>query len=226
MPKSTKPKSLNIQTKENITHLDEVLSNGCATTVVILVGWCGACKRVKPMWLEALKKKNKKNLVLINNELLPETSLNSLDISHFPSTFEIPPGGTPSLVENPQTMKEINAILNGTAPTSELSGRANSDEVNASEYVTMHLTPRNRTMSMNSSQMNSSQMNSSQMNSSQMNSSQMNSSQMNSSQMNSSQPLQDSRVQRFTPSLEKLKGGRRRNKTKSKSNRSKLTRRR
>jgi thiol-disulfide isomerase/thioredoxin len=197
MSKSTRSKSLHITSKENTKELDEVLSNGLTTTVVIVVSWCGACKRVKPMWLNALKKKNKKNLVLIDNEVLPETSLNSLNVNYFPSTFEIPSGGKPNLVENPQTMQEINAILNGSAPTrksTEASGSQESEEVNASEYVTIQHTPRN-----------------------------------NGTPMPENTPTPDAETMRtrsFTPSLEKLKGGRRRNKTKSKSKRSKRTRRR
>lgn len=195
MPKSAKSKSLHITSKESNKELDDVLSNGLVTTVVIIVGWCGACKRVKPMWLNALKKKNKKNLVLINNEVLPETSLNSLNITHFPSTFEIPPGGKPNLLENPQTMEEINAMLNGTTPTPEPSGSQNSKEVNASEYVNMHLTPRDSPVT-------------------------------ESQNMNGSRNMERSPTRSFTPSLEKLKGGKRKNKTKSKSKRSKRTRRR
>lgn len=64
------------------------------------------------MWLKQLKKKNEKNVVLLDNEMLPNTSLSSLNISHFPSTFEIPAGGKPVLLSNPQSEEDIKTLVN------------------------------------------------------------------------------------------------------------------
>lgn len=64
------------------------------------------------MWMKQLKKKNEKNVVLLDNELLPNTSLSSLNITHFPSTFEIPAGGKPVLLSNPQSEEDIKSLVN------------------------------------------------------------------------------------------------------------------
>jgi thiol-disulfide isomerase/thioredoxin len=133
MPKAkAKAESLNLQTKGMIKDLDKILTNGCDTVVVILAKWCGACKRVKPMWLNALKKKKTNNLVLIDNEVLPETSLNTLDVKYFPSTFTIPAGGNPVLLNNPKDDKEIDTTLH--SGVSNASGEA-SDVVSASKFI-------------------------------------------------------------------------------------------
>lgn len=147
------------------------------------------------MWLKQLKKKNEKNIVLVDNEQLPNTSLNSLNITHFPSTFEIPAGGKATLLSNPQDEKSLDALVN-SAPTEP-------EEISASDYVNM--TPRPTVVnSKNSSSMNS-----------------MNSTSSRPNSMNSS-PTEKTR-DGFTPSLEKLKGGRR---TKRKSSKRRMTRRR
>jgi hypothetical protein len=177
MPKGkARTRSLHIQSKKETKQLDDILMNGNATIVVVVVGWCGACKRVKPMWLNALKKQNKKNLVVIENELLPETSMN-LDISHFPSTFEIPPGGTPTLLSNPQDINEINTTLNSGPNSVQLNSgpSLSSPEVTASEYVNSRIPTPTVVHS------------------------------------NRNRPV--NRTRSFTPSLEKLKGGRRKRRT-------------
>lgn len=195
MAKGRTGQSLHIKSKNATKNLDKVLSNGCVTVVVVLASWCGACKRALPMWLKQLKKKNEKNIVLVDNEQLPNTSLNSLNITHFPSTFEIPAGGKATLLSNPQDEKSLDALVN-SAPTEP-------EEISASDYVNM--TPRPTVVnSKNSSSMNS-----------------MNSTSSRPNSMNSS-PTEKTR-DGFTPSLEKLKGGRR---TKRKSSKRRMTRRR
>ena len=127
--------------------LDKVLSNGCGTVLVVLASWCGACKRALPMWLTQLKKKkNEKNVVLLDNELLANTSLNgSLNITHFPSTFEIPAGGSPTLLENPQNLESMEKLVNSSSSTSasrSAEAEAEAEEktpsptvISAAEYV-------------------------------------------------------------------------------------------
>jgi len=195
MPKArgTRAKSLHVESMSKARGIHSILSNGCTTIVVILADWCGACKRVKPMWLNALKKKKKNNLVLINNEVLPQTPLNSLNITHFPSTFKIPSGGSPTLLDNPQDLHEIENTLN-SMNESEVPGL--ETPITASEYVSR----RNQGMNMS----------------------------MNSTNMpyaNNSLPMRNARKTErvnsftprngFTPSLEKLKGGRRTRKRRS-----------
>lgn len=190
--------SLHIKSKSATKNLDKVLSNGCVTVVVILASWCGACKRALPMWLKQLKKKNEKNIVLLDNEQLPNTSLSSLNITHFPSTFEIPAGGKATLLSNPQDEKSLDALVN-SAPTEP-------EEISASEYVNMP-----RPTVVNSSTMaNNSRVNNSMGNNSRVNSNNSN---------NSMEKTRDG----FTPTLEKLKGGRR---SRRKSSKRRLTRRR
>lgn len=89
------------------------MKNGCVTIAVIVADWCGACKRVKPHWLNMLKKKNKKNVVLVNNEVFPKTPLNHLNITHFPSVFEIAPGKEPVLLKNVSDPAAIESAVNG-----------------------------------------------------------------------------------------------------------------
>jgi len=147
MPKpvarKTRAKSLHVESMSKVRDIDSILSNGCTTIVVILAEWCGACKRVKPMWLNALKKKKKNNLVLINNEVLPKTPLNSLNITHFPSTFEIPSGGRPTLLDNPQNTNDIEKTLNsGADEVDEVPGL--KTPITASEYLSMRNTNNDR----------------------------------------------------------------------------------
>ena len=188
------------------------------------------------MWLKQLKKKNEKNIVLLDNEQLPNTSLSSLNITHFPSTFEIPAGGKATLLSNPQDEKSLDALVN-SAPTEP-------EEITASEYVNMprptvvnsreNSSPMNSPMnSMNSRSMNKpseNSMNSRSMNKPSENS--MNSSPKNSSPKNSmnnsssmNKPSENSMEKTrdgFTPTLEKLKGGRR---TRRKFSKRRMTRR-
>ena len=135
--KATKAKSLHVESMSKARDIDTILSNGCTTIVVILADWCGACKRVKPMWLNALKKKKTNNLVLINNEVLPQTSLNTLNITHFPSTFKIPSGGTPTLLDNPQDRNAIENTLNSMNEVDENEVPGLETPITASEYVSM-----------------------------------------------------------------------------------------
>lgn len=133
-----KARSLHIKSKQEVKELDHILNNGNSTIVVVVVGWCGACQRVKPMWMNALKKKNQKNLVVVENEQLPSTSLRSLNITHFPSTFEIPAGGTPTLLSNPQDIKGVNETLNANAsaePDAEAEAEEPSTQITASQFV-------------------------------------------------------------------------------------------
>lgn len=141
MPKA-KPaaQSLNIQSKAMTKSLDKVLSNGCGTVVVILAQWCGACKRAMPMWQKQLKKKNQKNLVLLDNELLPNTSLSSLNITHFPSTFEIPAGGKPTLLENPQDLESMDTLVNSNSPSAP--SLPPPTVISASEFINKNNSPK------------------------------------------------------------------------------------
>lgn len=195
MPKAKATgQSLHIKSKAATKNLDKVLSNGCVSVVVVLASWCGACKRALPMWLKQLKKKNEKNIVLLDNEQLPNTSLNSLNITHFPSTFEIPAGGKATLLSNPQDEESLNALVNST-PTEP-------EEITASEYVNMP-----RPTVVNSSPMaNNSRVNSN-----------------NSNNLNNLNNSMEKTRDGFTPTLEKLKGGRR---SRRKSSKRRLTRRR
>ena len=126
--------------------LDKVLSNGCGTVLVVLASWCGACKRAMPMWLKQLKKKNEKNVVLLDNELLPNTSLNSsLNITHFPSTFEIPAGGSPTLLENPQNLESIDKLVNSSPSEESTSKKPEAPPptvITASEFVSRNNSPK------------------------------------------------------------------------------------
>lgn len=131
--KATKAKSLHVESMSKARDIDTILSNGCTTIVVILADWCGACKRVKPMWLNALKKKKTNNLVLINNEVLPQTSLNTLNITHFPSTFKIPSGGTPTLLDNPQDRNAIENTLNSMNEVNSMNEMNSMNEVDENE---------------------------------------------------------------------------------------------
>ncbi len=211
--------SLHIKSKSATKNLDKVLSNGCVTVVVILASWCGACKRALPMWLKQLKKKNEKNIVLLDNEQLPNTSLSSLNITHFPSTFEIPAGGKATLLSNPQDEKSLDALVN-SAPTEP-------EEITASEYVNMPrptvVNSRENSMenSMNSRSMNKPSENSMNSRENSMNSRE-NSMNSRENSMNSMASSMEKTRDGFTPTLEKLKGGRR---TRRKLSKRRMTRR-
>ena len=96
------------------------------------------------MWLKQLKKKNDKNVVLLDNELLPSTSLNgSLNITHFPSTFEIPAGGSPTLLENPQNLESMDKLVNSSSSSASASKKAPPPTViTASEFVSRNNSPK------------------------------------------------------------------------------------
>ena len=105
-----KPKSLNINSNAEAAELESLLKNGNVTIVVILAEWCGACQRVKPDWLNTLKRKNKHNVALIDSEVLPNTVLNDkLNVTHFPSVFEVKPNGKATLLKN---VNDPNAVVN------------------------------------------------------------------------------------------------------------------
>ena len=253
MPKpvarKTRAKSLHVESMSKVRDIDSILSNGCTTIVVILAEWCGACKRVKPMWLNALKKKKKNNLVLINNEVLPKTPLNSLNITHFPSTFEIPSGGRPTLLDNPQNTNDIEKTLNSGADevdeVDEVPGL--KTPISASEYLSMRNTNNDRmnttrTMRMNTT--NNDRMNTTRtMRMNNTNNDRMNNTNNDRMRNTNNDRMNTTRAMRmnntgvpsprntnrngstslkvftprngFTPSLEKLKGGRRTRKRRS-----------
>ena len=132
-----KAKSLHINSMSSIKGLMPMLKNGCVTIVVILADWCGACQRVKPMWLQTLTKQNKNNVALIRDDMLPNTMLNDkLKITHFPSVFQIPPGGEPTLLENVSDVKSIDSVVNNAPNTPKANANtpnANANESNANE---------------------------------------------------------------------------------------------
>jgi thiol-disulfide isomerase/thioredoxin len=114
-----KPKSLNINSNAEAAELESLLKNGNITIVVILAEWCGACQRVKPDWLNTLKRKNKHNVALIDSEVLPNTVLNDkLNVTHFPSVFEVKPNGKATLLKN---VNDPNAVVNAKASPVENS---------------------------------------------------------------------------------------------------------
>ena len=114
-----KQKSLNINSNAEAAELESLLKNGNITIVVILAEWCGACQRVKPDWLNTLKRKNKHNVALIDSEVLPNTVLNDkLNVTHFPSVFEVKPNGKATLLKN---VNDPNAVVNAKATPVENS---------------------------------------------------------------------------------------------------------
>ena len=122
-----KPKSLNINSNAEAASLESLLNNGNVTIVVILAEWCGACQRVKPDWLNTLKRKNKHNVALIDSEVLPNTVLHDkLNVTHFPSVFEVQPNGKATLIKN---VTNPNAVVNSNtkakaAPLNSLGGNS------------------------------------------------------------------------------------------------------
>jgi len=129
MPKA---KSLHVDSLASAKKIDSLMKNGCVTIAVIVADWCGACKRVKPHWLNMLKKKNKKNVVLVNNEVFPNTPLNHLNITHFPSVFEIAPGKEPVLLKNVSDPAAIETAVNGFM-NAEAEVEAEAEEPNWNE---------------------------------------------------------------------------------------------
>ena len=119
-----KPKSLNIHSNAEAAELESLLQNGHVTIVVILAEWCGACQRVKPDWLNTLKRKNKHNVALIDSEVLPNTVLNDkLNVTHFPSVFEVQPNGKATLLKN---VSNPNAVVNSNTKVKEQPEPLNS----------------------------------------------------------------------------------------------------
>lgn len=119
-----KPKSLNIHSNAEAAELESLLHNGHVTIVVILAEWCGACQRVKPDWLNTLKRKNKHNVALIDSEVLPNTVLNDkLNVTHFPSVFEVQPNGKATLLKN---VTNPNAVVNSNTKVKEQREPLNS----------------------------------------------------------------------------------------------------
>jgi len=211
--KGTKTKSLNIKSSREIKELKSILNNGCVTIVVILADWCGACKRVKPHWLNMLKKRNEKNVVLIDNEELPNTQLrDSLNITHFPSAFEISPGKKPVLLENVSDPESIERSVNGMMDMSKSMPMSMPESMSKSMPNSMSLSksmPESMSKSMPESLSKSMPKSMSKS--------------INASKfiekVNNNTATVFTPKEGFTPSLEKLKGGRR-----TRRNRQKRTR--
>ena len=178
--------------------LASLLKNGNVTIVVVLADWCGACKRVKPEWLQTLKRTNKNNVALIDSEVLPNTVLREkLNITHFPSVFEIPPNGKPTLLEN---VREPNVVVN-TNNVSNVNNNMNHTNMNNNNMNNMSNNNNNNNNNTNANNVN---------NNNNMNNNNANNANANTNAMTNSMREDFSLPNRsFAPSLEKLKGGRR-----------------
>lgn len=190
MPKGKggKGKSLHINSMSSVKGLMPMLKNGCVTIVVILADWCGACQRVKPMWLQTLTKQNKNNVALIRDDMVQNTMLNDkLKITHFPSVFQIPPGGEPTLLENVSDAESIKNVVNNGANAMEANANAMEENANAME-ANANANGTNANANVNEENWNQYE------------------SKVNANRMKNSMNVKKG----FTPTLEKLKGGRRR----------------
>ena len=175
-----------------------MLKNGCVTIVVILADWCGACQRVKPMWLQTLTKQNKNNVALIRDDMVQNTMLNDkLKITHFPSVFQIPPGGEPTLLENVSDAESIKNVVNNGANAMEANANANAMEANANANAMEANANANANGANANANVNEENWNQYE-------------SKVNANGMRNSMKNSMNVKKGFTPTLEKLKGGRRR----------------
>jgi len=214
-----KPKSLNVNSMAAAKGLASLLKNGNVTIVVVLADWCGACKRVKPEWLQTLKRTNKNNVALIDSEVLPNTVLREkLNITHFPSVFEIPPNGKPTLLEN---VREPNVVVN-TNNVSKVNNTVNN----------MNNSNNNNNNNINNNANNMNNNNANNMNNNNAN----NMNNMNNNNANNTNTANNDNTitnsmredfslpnRSFAPSLEKLKGGRRSRRVKRTRSRSRVS---
>lgn len=82
-----------IREESQVEELEDILDKGPLAVVLIYADWCGHCERFKPMWEKLAKTTGKKaNMISVNEQILPQTSLARANIDGYPSTVIVEKG--------------------------------------------------------------------------------------------------------------------------------------
>jgi hypothetical protein len=122
--KMSKGKVLKVDSADKIADMEALLGKGSITFVLIYADWCGACTRFKQnIWNPMCQKSAAHSRVAVRDDMVKNTSLASANFDYLPSlvvvdengkmqSFKTPEGKDTHAMPTPQSLQEMNTIVN------------------------------------------------------------------------------------------------------------------
>jgi len=120
----SKGKVLKVDSADKIASMEKLLGKGSITFVLIYADWCGACTRFKKnIWNPMCEKSAAHSRVAVRDDMVGKTSLASANFDYLPSlvvvdengkmqSFKTPEGKDTNAMPTPQSLQEMNTIVN------------------------------------------------------------------------------------------------------------------
>ena len=120
----SKGKVLKVDSADKIAAMEKLLGKGSITFVLIYADWCGACTRFKKnIWNPMCEKSAAHSRVAVRDDMIGKTSLASANFDYLPSlvvvdengkmqSFKTPEGKHTNAMPTPQSLQEMNTIVN------------------------------------------------------------------------------------------------------------------
>lgn len=141
-------KVLKVDSADKIAAMESMLGKGSITFVLIYADWCGACTRFKKnIWNPMCQKSAAHSRVAVRDDMVGKTSLASANFDYLPSlvvidengkmqSFKTPEGKDTNAMPTPQSLQEMNTIVNvpvkalNASNVSKASNVSNASNVN------------------------------------------------------------------------------------------------
>lgn len=160
-------KVLKVDSADKIASMEALLKKGSITFVLIYADWCGACTRFKEnIWNPMCNKSARHSRMAVRDDMVGKTSLASANFDYLPSllvvdengkmqSFKTPEGKDTNAMPTPQSLQEMNTIVNvpvrqsESLPISNLTPmtQVNNPALTLSVNEPLTFTPSNRTES-------------------------------------------------------------------------------
>jgi hypothetical protein len=120
----SKGKVLKVDSADKIAEMESLLGKGSITFVLIYADWCGACTKFKKnIWNPMCQKSAAHSRVAVRDDMVGKTSLASANFEYLPSlvvidengkmqSFKTPEGKDTHAMPTPQSLQEMNTIVN------------------------------------------------------------------------------------------------------------------
>jgi len=119
-----KGKVLKVDSADKIDAMESIVGKGSITFVLIYADWCGACTKFKKnIWNPMCEKSAAHSRVALRDDMVRNTSLASANFDYLPSlivvdengqmqSFKTPEGKHTNAMPTPQSLQEMNTIVN------------------------------------------------------------------------------------------------------------------